>query len=177
LGSASAALPRERRQAIRQSTRQNIERPRLILRHVESFSGKPIELDLMDGPTVISEIGKQFGGDVSDLPRRGAVIIDPRTDQPYKSHAFRRVWRMVADKAGIPTGVKNVDSWSKYQNRPLGDSKPATNDGNRPARPHPGEERLRNPGGGRSEKAVDAFQNDPIFRGSVLFFFASKSLI
>jgi hypothetical protein len=29
---------------------------------------------------------------------------------PYHGHQFRRMWRIIADKAGVPKTVKNMDS-------------------------------------------------------------------
>jgi hypothetical protein len=44
------------------------------------------------------------------LPLSGPVIKYESNGLPYQSHQFRRVWRMVADAAGVPKNVKNRDS-------------------------------------------------------------------
>jgi site-specific recombinase XerD len=40
------------------------------------------------------------------------MIICEITGLPYSTAEFRRKWRLVADKAGLPKAVKNMDSRS-----------------------------------------------------------------
>lgn len=50
---------------------------------------------------------------LAGLPREqriGPVITDPETGQPYLREKFVRRFRAIADKAGIPKGVWNMDS-------------------------------------------------------------------
>lgn len=41
--------------------------------------------------------------------RKGPLVICEFTGQPWSSNEFRRKWRIVADKAGIPANVRNGD--------------------------------------------------------------------
>jgi hypothetical protein len=83
----------------------------LILRHVTSKRQKEVVIDLKDCPMVMEELYRQFGL-MSDLPRRGPIIVSEATELPYTAHAFRRLWRMVARKAGLPDAVYNMDTRS-----------------------------------------------------------------
>jgi hypothetical protein len=38
------------------------------------------------------------------------VIVYEDSKLPYHGHQFRRMWRIIADKAGAPKTVKNLDS-------------------------------------------------------------------
>lgn len=78
----------------------------LILRHLTSKRQKEIEVDLRSAPMVMEEFANL--GDMST--RTGPIIIYEVTGVPYHTHQFRRIWRDVADAAGIPKGVKNMDS-------------------------------------------------------------------
>ena len=42
--------------------------------------------------------------------RVGPIIMDEEASRPYAEHAYTREWRAVADKAGIPKGVFNMDA-------------------------------------------------------------------
>ena len=42
--------------------------------------------------------------------RNGAMVICEFTGLPWTGNEFRRKWRIVADKAGVPKEVKNMDS-------------------------------------------------------------------
>jgi hypothetical protein len=76
----------------------------LILRHTTSWDKKLFEYPLSHAPTVMTEFAR-----IRPLPRRGPIIVDERTSQPYRSVDFRRIWRTVADAVGIPNHVKNMD--------------------------------------------------------------------
>jgi hypothetical protein len=78
----------------------------LVLRHVASFGGKPLELDLKRAPMVIQELKKAF----DDIPKTGPVIVSEFNKKPWSPNEFRRWWRKVADAAGVPKAVKNMDS-------------------------------------------------------------------
>jgi len=81
----------------------------LVFRHVTSKRLKAIEVDLHNCPMVMEELGriiKERGA----LPTSGPLIIYEATALPYHSHQFRREWRMVADAAGLPKTVRNMDS-------------------------------------------------------------------
>ncbi|MGY0571387.1 hypothetical protein ACTGJ9_010300 [Bradyrhizobium sp. RDM12] len=81
----------------------------LILRHTTGSSGRPIEVDLKKAPMVLEEV-KAIGLDVLALPTSGPIIINDVTGLPWSTTEFRRKWRLVAKKAGVPDVVKNRDS-------------------------------------------------------------------
>jgi hypothetical protein len=78
-----------------------------ILRHRTSKRQKFIEADLKLCPMIVEEL--------SHLVYRsadGPVIINDVTGMPWSANEFRRKWRIVADFAGIPKNVRNMDSRS-----------------------------------------------------------------
>jgi hypothetical protein len=77
----------------------------LILRHVTSKRGKPIEVNLRSAPMVLEELAR-----LGDRPASGPVIVTERTRLPWSVYYFRHAWRTVADAAGIPKSVRNMDS-------------------------------------------------------------------
>lgn len=77
----------------------------MILRHVTSKRGKALEVDLKLAPMVMEEIGL-YG---KHYPT-GPVIICDTNGLPWRTSEYRRKWRIVADAAGIPASVKNMDS-------------------------------------------------------------------
>lgn len=42
--------------------------------------------------------------------RVGPLIIDETAGRPYAEHAYAREWRLIAEEAGIPRGVWNMDA-------------------------------------------------------------------
>jgi hypothetical protein len=81
----------------------------LILRHTTSKRGKDIEVDLRLAPMVMEELHHlhHFG----DNPKMvGPMIVAEANGLPYTAVEFRRQWRKVADAAGIPRSVFNMDS-------------------------------------------------------------------
>ncbi|MET4045329.1 hypothetical protein ABIC03_007061 [Bradyrhizobium sp. RT6a] len=82
----------------------------LILRHT-IFGGrrhepKEIEIDLKKAPLVMEELSLL----PASHPRTGPVIINDVNGLPWSQNEFRRKWRLVANEAGIPLTVKNMDS-------------------------------------------------------------------
>jgi hypothetical protein len=77
----------------------------LILKHVTSKRGKPIEVDLRNYPMVMEELER-----IGNLPASGPIIVSGFTGKPYVTSEFRRRWRIVADACGVPKSVKNMDS-------------------------------------------------------------------
>lgn len=77
----------------------------MILRHTTSKRQKDIEIDLKLAPMVMEEFDR-LGG----IPTAGPIIVYEGTALPFRTAHFRRVWREVADAAGIPKAVKNMDS-------------------------------------------------------------------
>lgn len=80
----------------------------LILRHVTSKRGKLIEVDLKLAPLVMAEFTRILESGVTPAP--GPMIVSETDGLPYINYQFRRLWRMVADKAGVPKHIKNMDS-------------------------------------------------------------------
>jgi hypothetical protein len=82
----------------------------LILRHTiyggRRHEPKEIEIDLKKAPIVMEELS--LLGDAH--PRTGPLIINEANGLPWSQNEFRRKWRMVANEAGIPMNVKNMDS-------------------------------------------------------------------
>jgi hypothetical protein len=76
-----------------------------VLRHPASRDGETIEVRLAEAPLVMVEFNRR-----GKRRATGAVIVDYETGLPYRAWEFRRLWRMVADAAGIPKGVKNMDT-------------------------------------------------------------------
>jgi len=77
----------------------------LILRHTTSKRDKELEVDLRLAPMVMEELGR-----LGTLPRTGPVIVAEGPEQPWCTVEFRRYWRKVADYAGMPQSLKNMDS-------------------------------------------------------------------
>ena len=77
----------------------------LVLRHTTSKRGKDIEVDLNLAPMVMEELGR-----LDIMPKFGPVIVSETTMRPYVTQEFQRLWRIVANEAGIPRSVRNMDS-------------------------------------------------------------------
>lgn len=95
----------------------------LILRHKTSKRQKDVELDLKLAPMVLEELTQNYPGCVAEdvatknlivrrelLPASGPVIVSETRGRPYVDHEFRRDWRIIASKAGVPSNVFNMDS-------------------------------------------------------------------
>lgn len=81
---------------------------KLILRfatHDRLRRKKSHEVDLTKLPMVLQELDA-----IGETPRNGPLIICEPTGRPYSAAEFRRKWRIVATKAGIPDNVRNSDS-------------------------------------------------------------------
>lgn len=86
-----------------------------ILKHVTSKRQKEIEVDLKLAPMVMDELADLAEVPLAQLtrahlPKSGPVILCEITGYPYLAIEFRRKWRVVAELAGIPKSVKNMDS-------------------------------------------------------------------
>lgn len=85
----------------------------MILTHITSKRQKEISINLALAPMVIEELTRQFGGATRDrLPATGPVIVFEKTKLPYSASTFRVHWRDIADAAGVPKSVKNMDTRS-----------------------------------------------------------------
>jgi hypothetical protein len=77
----------------------------MILRHVTSKRGKPIEVNLRNAPMVMEELGR-----FKELPKSGPVVVYEKSGQPWSPFYFRQIWRKIATDAGVPKSVRNMDS-------------------------------------------------------------------
>lgn len=78
----------------------------LVLRKTHTKTGFPVEHDLKLHPAVLEEIAL-----VPVEKQVGPMIIAENVDgTPYKNRKFTQRWRVVADKAGIPKTVWNMDA-------------------------------------------------------------------
>lgn len=78
----------------------------LVLTHVTSKRSKEISLNLRNAPMVMEELTRQF----KELPTSGPIVVREIDKLPWPTPEFRRWWRLVADAAGIPKEVRNMDS-------------------------------------------------------------------
>ncbi len=78
----------------------------MILRHKTSKRQKDLEIDLKLAPMVISEL--ELG--ICTRSETGPMLICEINGLPWRASEFRRKWRLVADKAGVPKQVRNMDS-------------------------------------------------------------------
>lgn len=77
----------------------------LILTHVTSKRNKEIIVDLKLAPMVMEEF-KRF----PVIPKTGPVVLEEKDGLPYSDEVFRKRWRELADKVGIPKAVRNMDT-------------------------------------------------------------------
>jgi hypothetical protein len=78
----------------------------LILRHVAGSGSKLIEVDLKKAaPMVLAAFEEEIGS--GTRPESGPIILCDTTGLPWSAAEFRRKWRLVAAKAGVPDSVKN----------------------------------------------------------------------
>jgi hypothetical protein len=77
----------------------------MVLRKTQTKTGAYVEFDLRLYPIVLEEIDR-----VPREKRIGPMIISERTGEPYKHRTFTQAWRKVADKAGVPKSVWNMDA-------------------------------------------------------------------
>ena len=97
----------------------------LVLRHMTSKRQKMLEIDLKLAEMVIEEFqfytGEQPLIIVNEitkketinrhlLPSTGPIVICDVTGLPWTGSEYRRKWRLVADKAGVPKEVKSMHS-------------------------------------------------------------------
>lgn len=80
----------------------------LILTHITSKRQKPVVVDLKLAPMVMEELEFLDEIPADDEP----LILCESTCMPYATPEFRRKWRIVADYAGVPKNVRNMDSRS-----------------------------------------------------------------
>jgi hypothetical protein len=78
-----------------------------LLTHEIVARNKTVKVNLTTVPMVMNELGTI---DRSKFPTSGPVIMSETTHLPYRTDDFRRKWRMIADLAGVPKTVKNMDN-------------------------------------------------------------------
>lgn len=88
-----------------------------ILKHVTSKKQKLVTIDLKLAPMVIEELAFMAKVDPADLkrhmlPASGAVVLCDINGVPWTGNEYRRKWRLVARRCGIPDDVWNMDSRS-----------------------------------------------------------------
>jgi hypothetical protein len=79
----------------------------MTIRHLTSKRQKMIEISLRNAPMVIEELALQFE---VGIPTSGPVIRSEFDNLPWTAPEFRRWWRIVAEAAGVPKTVRNMDS-------------------------------------------------------------------
>lgn len=83
----------------------------MILTHITSKRNKKVVINLRLAPMVMEELALMFSDVRRELlPASGPVIVDQYTSLPYAVGRFRRKWREVANAAGIPANVCNMDT-------------------------------------------------------------------
>lgn len=76
-----------------------------ILRKVHTKTGFAVEHDLKLHPTVLEEIAL-----IPEERRVGPMLISESTGEPYKHRNFTQRWRLIANAAGIPKTIQNMDA-------------------------------------------------------------------
>ncbi|MGM5018684.1 hypothetical protein [Tardiphaga sp. 367_B4_N1_1] len=71
----------------------------------KSRTGKVLERDLNQYPMLMAELMK-----VPPEKRTGPIVICEMTGLPWKTSTFRKFWRAIATKAGVPATVMNMHS-------------------------------------------------------------------
>jgi hypothetical protein len=80
----------------------------LILTYEMSTRQKTITVDLKTLPMVRREL--LWVNDRSAFPASGPVIVSESSGLPYRTEDFRKKWRRMADLAGVPRTVRNMDN-------------------------------------------------------------------
>ncbi|MGY4351538.1 hypothetical protein ACVWXM_008031 [Bradyrhizobium sp. GM7.3] len=91
-----------------------------VLRHVSGQRAPELQFDLKNAPMVMEELAILAEVPVeklarAHLPSRGPIVINDITGLPWSTTEFRRKWRLVANKVGIPKHVMNMDSGKSSQ--------------------------------------------------------------
>jgi hypothetical protein len=90
-----------------------------MLRHRTTARERKIEVDLKRAPMVFEELSTlaEFLTEKPlseirrrDLPASGPLIICETSARPWVGAKFRSKWRALADLAGVPASVRNMDS-------------------------------------------------------------------
>jgi hypothetical protein len=87
----------------------------LVLEHITSHSGKPLRIDLSDAKMVLEELKLIGERPTSKKP----MVIYEKRGIPWDDDDYRRIWRKVADAAGVPPHIRNMDSRTPARDRNL----------------------------------------------------------
>ncbi len=93
----------------------------MVLRHRTSKKQKDLQIDLTLAPMVAEELNRIAPGcikevdgktivDRSLLPAKGPICYCETNGLPWSGNEYRRKWRLVANEAGVPKEVRNMDS-------------------------------------------------------------------
>jgi hypothetical protein len=85
-----------------------IDIDKMVLEHTSSFDGAPVRVDLAGAPMVKEELAR-----IGKPPSSGPVIVHEKKKfpwMPWLDDDYRRIWRKIADVAGVPKKVKSRDS-------------------------------------------------------------------
>lgn len=87
----------------------------LVLRLTGSRRSGELQFDLKNAPMVMDELAIYSEVSVEELtrahlPRSGPIILNEQKAFPWSTAEFRRKWRLVANQAGIPKHLMNMDS-------------------------------------------------------------------
>jgi hypothetical protein len=77
----------------------------MVLRKVHTKTGFEVEHDLRLHPLALEEVAR-----VPAEKRVGPMILAETTGEPYKHRKFTERWRKIADEAGIPRNIWNMDA-------------------------------------------------------------------
>lgn len=77
-----------------------------VVTHITSKRQKEITVELRFAPMVTDELHRPR----DQFPISGPIICDERTGLPYTAPDFRKAWRKIADLAGVPRSVRNMDT-------------------------------------------------------------------
>jgi hypothetical protein len=80
-----------------------------ILKHNTSKREKDLEVDLKLAPLVMAELQSRIEY-LGERPTKGPIVMCEATCLPWRAGEFRRKWRIIADMAGVPKSVRNMDS-------------------------------------------------------------------
>jgi hypothetical protein len=77
----------------------------MTLEHKASFDGKPMKINLADAPMVREELAR-----LGNPPSSSRPVIVGKNGLPWDDDEYRRVWRSIADAAGVPEDIRNRHS-------------------------------------------------------------------
>lgn len=103
-GAAATGIVLNRRRWVNGLTWADLS-PELVLYKVTTKTGADVTHDLRLAPLVLALMEK-----VPPDQRVGPMIIDETAGRPYAEFAYGRDWRTIAQAAGIPDHVRNMDA-------------------------------------------------------------------